>query len=105
LHGDLHPGNLLIESRRLSAVVDFGDLCAGDPATDLLCAWMLLPAAARPALREAAGVDDATWERGRGWALCLALVFMAHSADNQVLTAMGERAIAAILSEGDEATS
>ena len=28
---------------RLAAVLDFGDLAAGDPATDLSVAWMLLP--------------------------------------------------------------
>src|SRR5687768_15318644 len=34
IHGDLHPGNLLVSGGRLSAVIDFGDLAAGDPATD-----------------------------------------------------------------------
>ena len=43
IHGDFHPGNLLVNEGRLSAVIDFGDLCAGDPATDLSVAWMLLP--------------------------------------------------------------
>jgi aminoglycoside phosphotransferase (APT) family kinase protein len=35
LHGDLHPGNLLIGDGRLTGVIDFGDLTSGDPATDL----------------------------------------------------------------------
>src|SRR5205807_1749351 len=35
IQGDLHPGNLLVSDGRLSAVLDFGDLAAGDPATDL----------------------------------------------------------------------
>ena len=48
IHGDLHPGNLLITGGRISAVLDFGDLAAGDPATDLSVMWMLLPPAARP---------------------------------------------------------
>ena len=26
----------------LTGVIDFGDICAGDPATDLTAAWMLL---------------------------------------------------------------
>lgn len=46
IHGDLHPMNLVVERGRLNAVIDFGDLCAGDPATDVACAWMLLPRAA-----------------------------------------------------------
>jgi aminoglycoside phosphotransferase (APT) family kinase protein len=49
IHGDLHPGNLLVAGGRLSAVIDFGDLAAGDPATDLSVMWMLLPSAARSA--------------------------------------------------------
>lgn len=54
LHGDLHPANILVEAGRVSGVIDFGDITAGDPATDLAVAWMLLPAEARPAFRAAA---------------------------------------------------
>jgi aminoglycoside phosphotransferase (APT) family kinase protein len=87
-HGDLHPGNLLISAGRLSAVLDFGDLCAGDPATDLSVAWMLLPSAGRSRFRAAAResngpIDDATWARARGWALALSLAFLARSRDNE----------------------
>ncbi|MGF9663568.1 aminoglycoside phosphotransferase family protein [Arthrobacter crystallopoietes] len=38
LHGDLHPENLILREGRLAAVIDFGDLAAGDPATDLAAA-------------------------------------------------------------------
>jgi aminoglycoside phosphotransferase (APT) family kinase protein len=74
LHGDVHPANLVVRDGRLSAVLDFGDLTAGDPATDLFVAWQLLPASARTAFRAAAGsgrypVDDATWTRAQGWAV------------------------------------
>jgi aminoglycoside phosphotransferase (APT) family kinase protein len=48
LHGDLHPANTLIADGTLGAVIDFGDICAGDPATDLAGSWMLLPASAMP---------------------------------------------------------
>ncbi|WP_406429886.1 transposase [Streptomyces sp. NBC_01589] len=41
-----------------------GEFTVGDPACDLMAAWMLLTAEAREAFREAAGVDDATWARG-----------------------------------------
>ena len=47
VHGDLHPGNLLVDEGRLSAVIDFGDLAAGDPATDLSVIWMMLPPSTR----------------------------------------------------------
>ncbi|MFF1632196.1 aminoglycoside phosphotransferase family protein, partial [Streptomyces sp. NPDC058272] len=69
IHGDLATGNLLAVGGRLSAVIDFGTLAVGDPAVDLLPAWKFLPARAHGAFRDAVGLDDATWARGRGWAL------------------------------------
>ncbi|WP_327434119.1 aminoglycoside phosphotransferase family protein [Streptomyces sp. NBC_01236] len=69
IHGDLAIGNLLAVEGRLSAVIDFGTLAVGDPAVDLLPAWKFLPAEARGVFRTAVGLDDATWARGRGWAL------------------------------------
>ena len=45
----------------------------GDPACDMIVAWNLLPASARETFRAAVDVDDATWSRGRGWALSMAL--------------------------------
>ncbi|MGX1913277.1 aminoglycoside phosphotransferase family protein [Streptomyces phaeochromogenes] len=68
-HGDLATGNLLSVDGHLSAVIDFGTLGVGDPAVDVLPAWKFLPDAARGTFREALGDDDATWARGRGWAL------------------------------------
>ena len=55
LHGDLHPSNMLTHDGRLSAVIDFGDITSGDPATDLALAWMMFDAAERDVFREAAG--------------------------------------------------
>jgi len=72
----------------------------GDPAGDLVSAWMLLPPDARPEFRAAAGVDDATWARGRAWALDLGLVMLARSADNRLLARLGRRAIDAVLDDG-----
>ena len=37
------PAISSISGGRLSAVIDFGDLAAGDPATDLSVVWMVLP--------------------------------------------------------------
>lgn len=96
LHGDVHPLNLLVHDGQLSAVIDFGDVCAGDPASDLAVAWMLLPSGPRPVLRDAAGVDDATWIRAEGWALALG-VAMANG-DGRV-AAIGRRAVDAVLAD------
>lgn len=68
VHGDL-PGNMLASEGRLGAVIDFGCLGVGDPACDLDVAWSLFSGESRAAFREALGVDDATWARGKGWAL------------------------------------
>ncbi len=69
LHGDLHPSNLLTRSGRLAAVIDFGDLTAGDPATDLAVAWLLFDRVDRERFRAELDYDDATWLRARGWAI------------------------------------
>jgi aminoglycoside phosphotransferase (APT) family kinase protein len=103
LHGDLHPGNLLIRGLHMSAVLDFGDLTSGDPATDLSIAWMVLPPSVRPTFRAAARspfnpIDDETWMRARGWALALGLVYLASSRDDPLLAASGEATIQAVLS-------
>ncbi|WIX80702.1 aminoglycoside phosphotransferase family protein [Amycolatopsis carbonis] len=67
LHGDLHPANVVTTDGTLSGVLDFGELCGGDPATDLAAAWVLLPDASR--LFTAYATDDATIRRARGWAV------------------------------------
>lgn len=69
LHGDLHAHNLIANDGQLSAVIDFGLLGVGDPATDLMVAWKMFDAEARAVFREALQADDATWTRARGWAL------------------------------------
>lgn len=74
VHGDISPGNLLVEHGRLSAVIDFGCTGLGDPAVDLIVAWNLLPATARTPFREALAADEATWWRGIGWALSISLI-------------------------------
>ena len=69
IHGDLFSMNLLADRGALSAVIDFDLMGAGDSAVDTVPAWTLLTAETRPLFREASGVDDDTWIRGRGWAL------------------------------------
>ncbi len=74
LHGDLHPANVVVSGGALSGVLDFGDLCAGDPATDLSAAWLLLPSgAAGRFLGAYARADAAMIRRARGWAVLRAV--------------------------------
>ena len=78
VHGDLLPGNLLVVDGRLSAVIDFGGLNIGDPACDLQPAWNVFSGASRARYRAELGVDDASWVRGRGWALCQAVLALPY---------------------------
>ncbi|KOV58135.1 phosphotransferase [Streptomyces sp. MMG1121] len=100
LHADLMPGNLLVDGGRLTSVIDFGCMGAGDPACDLFPAWNLLPAEAREVFRETLNVDNATWIRGRGRTLSQALIAlpyyrrtnpaMAHNARHVIRTVLRE---------------
>ena len=80
VHGDLLPGNILVADGHLVGVVDWSSGGLGDPAADTMLAWAL-PSAARAAYRDALGVDDATWRRGRGWVIEQAASFIAYYRD------------------------
>ena len=71
-HGDLVAENLLVSRGGLSAVVDFG-VSVGDPTIDLHGAWELFDPPAREIFRDRLDADEATWLRGRAWALGIAL--------------------------------
>ncbi|MEV1333202.1 aminoglycoside phosphotransferase family protein [Micromonospora costi] len=73
-HGDVAMNNLLVRDGRLAAVIDFGCCGVGDPACDVVVSWTLLHGTSRAAFRNALAVDEATWARGRGWALWKALI-------------------------------
>jgi aminoglycoside phosphotransferase (APT) family kinase protein len=77
LHGDVSPGNLLVERGRLSAVIDFGCSGVGDPACDLVMAWSFFDQQSRHAFFRALRPDDETVARGRGWALWKAAIILA----------------------------
>jgi aminoglycoside phosphotransferase (APT) family kinase protein len=79
VHGDLHPANILIRDGAVGAVIDFGDLCAGDPAVDLGGAWMLLPPDARPRFWSAYGTPSPDCDlvrRSEGWAVLFGLMLL-----------------------------
>ncbi|WP_405931416.1 aminoglycoside phosphotransferase family protein [Streptomyces sp. NBC_00827] len=99
-HGDFHTGNLLTVDGRLSAVIDFGELGIGDPARDLIIAFTLMSADTRAAFRTAldVDVDDATWTRGRGWALATGLnAYTSYAAVNPRVAAQTTRQITGAL--------
>lgn len=98
LHGDVTAANLLVKDGRLSAVIDFGCSGVGDPACDVTIAWTLFSGESREAFRTRLPVDDATWVRGRGWALWKALItLVAKSKPEDAATA--RQIIEALLAE------
>ncbi len=102
IHGDLHPLNIVGDDDGVAAVIDWGDITGGDPATDLLVAWALFDEEDRAVFRAAAHtqtrpIDDAMWARARGWAVAHGLAVLAHSADAPIMQAVGLKTLAAAL--------
>ncbi len=105
IHGDISPLNMLVERGRISAIIDFGCLGIGDPACDLQVAWNLLSAQTRDIFRAALSVDDATWARGRGWALSVGLIALPYyQSTNPVLANLARRAIDEVLADQQHST-
>lgn len=98
LHGDLHAANLLFAGGKVAGVLDFGDITAGDPATDLAIAWTFVPSRHREAFWDVYGNADRDLRlRAKAWALSLGTAYLAFSADNPTMAGIGERALAAVL--------
>lgn len=95
IHGDFLPGNILIQNNRLNAVLDFTDLGIGDPACDLIIAWCLFNAHSRQVFKDHLnGIDENTWQRGRGWALSIAVIMLPYYKNtNLILATLARRMI------------
>ncbi len=85
VHGDISAGNLLVQNGQLSAVIDFGGLAIGDPACDLAIAWTFFNNDARSIFKNKLQLDEATWSRGRAWALWKALIVSAELTDTNIV--------------------
>lgn len=84
LHGDLHPRNVLVEGGRVSGVIDWGDLCAGDPATDLASVWMLFDdEEARARCLARYGAEKDLLLRAKGWAVFFGVMLASLSDDSR----------------------
>jgi aminoglycoside phosphotransferase (APT) family kinase protein len=75
--GDVHARNVLVRNGKLAAFIDWGDICAGDPASDLASIWGLFETAeARRAAIDAYGMSEATLARARGWAVFYGVILL-----------------------------
>lgn len=95
LHGDLHPGNLLVSDGRIVAVIDWGDLTAGDRAADLGVAWLAFDTTTHGTLKSAYGpAPNGTWERAKGWAALFATMLLDTGlVDDPRFETVGRRAL------------
>ncbi len=100
VHTDLLRPNLLVDAGRLRAVIDFGAVGVGDPAHDVAAAWAVLGPDGRQAYRSRLDVDDATWERARGYALHqAALIIPYYRTSNPAFVATAVRTVEQALTE------
>lgn len=77
LHGDVHPGNLIFNEGELVGLIDFSDLCAGDPAVDVGGALFSLPAKSHAAFWSGYGTtDDDLRARAHAWAVLFVILHL-----------------------------
>ena len=79
VHGDLLPGNVLVNNGRLAGILDWSSAGVGDPACDAMLAWSMSPEAGA-AFRAALNFDAETWIRARGWVVQQAVLFIPYYA-------------------------
>lgn len=95
IHGDIAPGNLLVREGRLCGVIDFGIMGIGDPACDYAMAWTCFEGCSRARFLQ--GLDAATVDRARGWALWKALI--TYHAPDPAVAENARRTLTRILAE------
>ncbi len=80
VHGDLHMRHVLVDQGELSGVIDWGDVCVGDPAIDLPFFWSFLPPDARDGILEHYGpIDHEARIRARVLAIMLCAVLTLYA--------------------------
>jgi aminoglycoside phosphotransferase (APT) family kinase protein len=100
IHGDLQPGNLVVDDGHLAAVIDWGAVGVGDPAPDVAAALWTFTGTARDAYRTAMAPDEATWLRACGWALAPSLTGIDYYRDTfPRMAEHGRRMVRAVVAE------
>jgi len=95
-HGDFHFRHVLVEDGRMRGVIDWIDLCRGEPALDLQIVWSVLPTDARPAFfAEYGDVDEETLLRARVIAFHLAAALLDYGHE-EGLPALEREALASL---------
>lgn len=92
-HGDIHHRNVVVSGGVIRGIIDWGDIAAGDRATDLGAIWSLLPdpASRRRAMDACGDVSEATWRRAKGWAVLFGAILLDTGlVDHPAHAAIGE---------------
>jgi len=105
LHGDPHPHNTVVgEQLRHPTVslVDYGDLCVGDPASDLGMSWMHFSPEGIVKVFESYGiaVGSPTWKRARGWGLRYAML-TANLGTDDLLGIVGRETLEVLIASSE----
>ena len=102
IHGDLHPRNILVNRGDMTGVIDWGDLAAGDPATDLAAFWYLFPEQhlRRFTIETYGEVSEATLARAKGWAILFGVVLLDSGlVDHPQHAAIGQKILQCVAQE------
>ncbi|WP_159616583.1 aminoglycoside phosphotransferase family protein [Arthrobacter zhaoguopingii] len=99
-HGDLIPGNLLVDGERLVGVLDGGGFAPADPSLDLVAGWHLLDAECRVWFRRELACSDLEWRRGAAWAFqqAMGLVWY-YQRSNPGMSTLGKCTLTRILDD------
>ena len=99
LHGDLHPGNIVVANNEIVAVIDWGDITSGDPACDLALLWRLFDATRRSQVLDCLGTDSETILRARGWALAIGVLLLVENKDRPDYVELGHLSLREALTD------
>jgi aminoglycoside phosphotransferase (APT) family kinase protein len=97
-HGDLIPGNVLVDGEHVVGILDGGGFGPADPALDLVAAWHMLAVNGRARLRDELGCGDLEWGRGAAWAFQQAMGLVWYYRDTHpAMSALGRSTLTRIL--------
>ncbi|WP_347039460.1 aminoglycoside phosphotransferase family protein [Glutamicibacter halophytocola] len=104
-HGDPHPHNTIVGDELphpAVSLVDYGDLCVGDPASDLGMFWMHFTPTGISRAFESYGiaVGSPAWKRARGWALRYAML-TANLGTDDLLGIVGRETLEVLLASSE----
>jgi aminoglycoside phosphotransferase (APT) family kinase protein len=98
VHGDLHPRNVVTEGGDIVAIIDWGDMTPGDPATDLSAVWSLFDTQVHDSFWNAYGpISPQTHHRSRAWAIYFSVLWVADAGDVEEFAAMGRQTLRRVL--------